>query len=69
MTREEWLKAIRCSKEDLIEWLDEIYRHDEFQKQVIRKYEQYTKAGIKEEEDGNFLVKVDTDFAYWRNWK
>lgn len=68
MTREEWLKAIKCSKEELIEWLDEMYRDDEFQKQVIRKYEQYTKAGIKKEE-GNYIVKVDIDFAYWRNWK
>lgn len=67
MTREEWLKAIRCSKEELIEWLDEMYRDDETQKEIIRKYEQYTKAGIKEEE-GHFMVKVDTGFAYWRNW-
>lgn len=68
MTRENWLKAIKCSKEQLIEWLDEMYRDDETQKEIIRKYEQYTKAGIKKEE-GNFIVKVDTDFAYWRNWK
>ena len=67
MTRENWLKAIKYSKEELIEWLDEMYRDDELQKQIIRKYEQYTKAGIKEEE-GNFMVKVDTDFAYWKNW-
>lgn len=68
MTRENWLKAIKCSKEELIEWLDEMYRDDELQKQIIRKYEQYTKAGIEKRDKGT-IVMVDTDFAYWRNWE
>ena len=67
MTREDWLKAIKCSKEELIEWLDEMYRDDEWQKEVIRKYEVKTKAGIEKRDKGT-IVMVDTDFTYWRNW-
>ena len=67
MTRENWLKAIKCSKEELIEWRDEMYQDDEWQKEVIKKYEAKTKAGI-EKRDKGIIVKVDTDFMYWRNW-
>lgn len=67
MTRENWLKAIKCSKEELIEWLDEMYQDDEWQKEVIKKYEAKTKAGIEKRDKGT-IVMVDTDFTYLRNW-
>lgn len=67
MTRENCLRAIKCSKEELIEWIDEMYRDDEWQKEVIKKYEAKTKAGIEKRDKGT-IVMVDTDFTYWRNW-
>lgn len=39
MDKEEWLKAINCSKEQLIEWLNEMYEDDRRLKQIIRTYE------------------------------
>lgn len=80
MRKEDWLKAIKCSKEELIEWLNEMYEDEENLKEIIQKYEEsygVEVQNIKEEwynpetlkNDLRFYTKVKAiNFAYKRNW-
>ena len=52
MNKEDWLKAIRCTKEELIEWLNEMYEDEERTRKIIMKYEDFygvQKENIQEE--------------------
>lgn len=81
MDKEEWLKAIKCTKEELIEWLNEMYEDDKIQKDIIRKYEIQCNATIKDENEcrynpvtmeheTKFYTKVNAgNFEYIRNWR
>lgn len=77
MNEEEWKKAIRCSKEELIEWLNEMYKDDRFQKELIRKYEKISNISKLREEFGTTertVVSVynnddKLEFQYYKvNW-
>lgn len=39
MEEKQWLKAIRCSKEELIEWLNEMYSDENRNRIIIKMYE------------------------------
>lgn len=41
MDKEQWLKAINMTKEQLIEWLNEMYEDEKRLKDIIRNYEKY----------------------------
>lgn len=81
MDKEKWLKAIKCTKEELIEWLNEMYEDDKRQKDIIKKYEIQCKATIKDEEEAyynpvtmehkiKYYTKVNAgNFEYIRNWR
>lgn len=45
MSEEEWLKAIKCTKEELIEWLNEMYRDEKTNREIILKYEETLNVG------------------------
>ena len=80
MNKKEWLKAIKCSKEELIEWLNEMYEDEERYREIIKKYEE--SYGVKTEnieeafynpttmkQDIKFYTKVKAiNFEYKRNW-
>lgn len=81
MNKEEWLKAIKSSKEELIEWLNEMYEDDKRLKEIIRKYEDNYNVGIERIEETfynpilernqklRFYTKVKAkNFEYKRNW-
>jgi hypothetical protein len=80
MNKEDWLRAIKCSKEELIEWLNEMYEDEERLKQIIEKYEDNYNVGLEriQEEIYNpkdmnkslrFYTKVTAkNFEYKRNW-
>lgn len=80
MDKDKWLKAIKCSKEELIEWLNEMYEDDKRLKEIITKYEDTYNVGIEEVEEAfydplernqkmMFYTKVKTkNFEYKRNW-
>lgn len=80
MDEEKWLKAIKCSKEELIEWLNEMYNNEKINRDIIRKYEDtynVEKEDIQEQfEDPvtmtrkfRFYTKVKAHgFEYCRNW-
>lgn len=48
MNEEEFLKAIRSSKEDLIEWLNDMYKDQNEMKSIIGQYENMCNAKIEE---------------------
>ncbi len=50
MEKNEWLKAIKCTKEELIEWLNEMYEDDKRLKEIIGKYEKSYNVKIEEVE-------------------
>lgn len=80
MNKENWLKAIKCSKEELIEWLNEMYEDENIYRDIILKYENsygvgkeriqeafYNPVTLKQEI--RFYTKIKTkDFEYKRNW-
>ena len=80
MNKEEWLKAINLTKEQLIEWLNEMYEDDKRLKEIIRKYEINYDVSIKNEQyavynpttmkqELHFYTKVKANgFEYKRNW-
>lgn len=80
MDKDKWLKAIKCSKEELIEWLNEMYEDDKRLKEIITKYEDTYNVGIEEVEKAFydplernqkmiFYTKVKArNFEYKRNW-
>jgi hypothetical protein len=81
MEKEEWLKAIKCTKEELIEWLNEMYEDDKRLKEIIEKYEKSYNVGIKEvektepdfiepwRERSTYYTKVKAkNFEYIKNW-
>lgn len=80
MDKEKWLKAIKCSKEELIEWLNEMYEDDERLKEIIKKYEDTYNVGIENIQEAildpiernqkiSFYTKVKAkNFEYKRNW-
>lgn len=80
MNKEEWLKAIKCTKEELIEWLNEMYEDDKRLKEIIKKYEDNYNVSIEKVEEAfydpykrnqklNFYTKVKArNFEYKRNW-
>lgn len=68
MNEEEWLKAIKCTKEELIEWLNEMYRDEKTNREIIFKYEEFLNVG-KEKKGENTIIRVAPDFQYYRhNW-
>ena len=80
MDKEQWLKAIKCSKEELMEWLNEMYEDEKNLREIIKKYENSYGVGIEniqEEYDSpetlerkiRFYTKVKAiNFEYKRNW-
>ena len=80
MDKNEWLKAIKCSKEELIAWLDEMYENEERLKEIITEYENNYNVGIERIQDEFydsvelnremiFYTKVKAkNFEYRRNW-
>ena len=48
MEKEKWLKAIYCTKEELIEWLNEMYEDEKVYEEIILEYEKMTNATIKD---------------------
>ena len=80
MDEEKWLKAIKCSKEELIEWLNEMYNDEKISRDIIKKYEDtynVEKENVKQQfEDPltrdrkfRFYTKVKAHgFEYRRNW-
>ena len=80
MDEEKWLKAIKCSKEELIEWLNEMYNNEKINRDIIRKYEdtynvekenveQYFEDPLTRDRKFRFYTKVKAHgFEYSRNW-
>lgn len=80
MDKEQWLRAIKCSKEELIEWLNEMYEDEKNWREIIRKYENsygVEVENIQEEYDNPITLKRDMrfytkvkaiNFEYKRNW-
>jgi len=70
MEKEQWLKAINCTKEQLIEWLNEMYEDEKLYREIIDKYQEYTKAGEDDnyKDTGKKYVLVAYDFIYHKNW-
>lgn len=81
MNNKEWLKAIKCTKEELIEWINEMYEDDKKQKDIIKKYEIQCNATISDKEESYynpatmqhktkfFSVVNAGNFEYIRNWR
>lgn len=80
MDEEKWLKAIKCSKEELIEWLNEMYNDEKISRDIIRKYEdtynvekenveQQFEDPLTRDRKFRFYTKVKAHgFEYCRNW-
>lgn len=80
MDKEQWLKAIKCTKEELIEWLNEMYEDESYYRKLIKKYEESYGVeieNIQEEYDSpetmerkiRFYTKVKAiNFEYKRSW-
>lgn len=80
MNEEEWKKAIRLSKEELIEWLNEMYKDEETNREIIKRYEENYGVGIEKieraiydpktmEQKLEFYIKIKAkNFEYFRNW-
>ena len=80
MNEEEWKKAIRLSKEELIEWLNEMYKDEEVNREIIKQYEENYGVGIEKieraiydpktmEQKVKFYTKIKAkNFEYFRNW-
>ena len=78
MEKEKWLKAIYCTKEELIEWLNEMYEDEKVYEEIILEYEKMTHATIKDtkktrinkrtlqEEDHNVKEVDNGVFKYFR---
>lgn len=49
MNEEQIKKALRCSKEDLIEWLMEMYQNERRLKDIIKKYEEVCNTTCRNE--------------------
>lgn len=81
MDKEEWLKAIKSTKEELIEWLNEMYENEKNWREIIRKYENsygVEVENIQEEYENPITLKSDIrfytkvkaiNFEYRRNWR
>ena len=77
---EEWKKAIRLSKEELIEWLNEMYKDEEVNREIIKQYEENYGVGTEKieraiydpktmEQKVEFYTKIKAkNFEYFRNW-
>ena len=80
MNKEEWLKAIKCTKEELIEWLNEMYEDEMAYRDIIRKYENaynVEKETVQEliNDPTKLIRKIEIytkvkahGFEYKRNW-
>ena len=80
MNKEEWLKAIKCTKEELIEWLNEMYENEMAYRDIIRKYENaynIEKEAVQEliNDPTKLIRKIEVytkvkaqGFEYKRNW-
>lgn len=80
MNEEEWKKAINLSKEELIEWLNEMYKDEKVTREIIKKYEESYGVGIEKikkeiydpktmQQKVKFFTKIKAkDFEYLRNW-
>ena len=72
MDEEKWLKAIKCSKEELIEWLNEMYNDEKIYRDIIKKYEDnynVEKEDVQQQFEYRFYTKVKANgFEYSRNW-
>ena len=80
MDEEKWLKAIKCSKEELIEWLNEMYNNEKINRDIIKKYEdtynvekenvqQQFEDPLTRDRKFRFYTKVKAHgFEYRRNW-
>ena len=65
MDKEQWLKAIECSKEELIKWLNEMYEDEQRTREIIRKYEELygvQKENIQEQIENPKTLRPDIRF-------
>lgn len=81
MDKEEWLKAINCTKEELIKWLNEMYEDEKAYRDIIRKYEDTYAVGLERvqevyydpkdmKEKLKYYTKIKAkNFEYKRNWE
>lgn len=65
MDEEEWLKAIKCTKEELIEWLNEMYREEKLNREIILKYEKLVNVRISSKGDNTIIIEAP-GFSYYR---
>lgn len=65
MNEEEFLKAIKCTKEELIEWLNEMHKDEKLNREIILKYEKIVNVGSSNV--GNDKIRIDAHgFSYYR---
>ena len=80
MEKDEWLRAIKCTKEELIEWLNEMYEEDKRLRKVIEKYEESYNVVIEKgekivEKEPFIKAKISytkvkaKNFEYIKDWK
>ena len=55
MGKDEWLRAINCTKEELIEWLNEMYENDEYRLVIVS-----SEYDIATDELNDQIDKMDT---------
>lgn len=80
MSEEEKEKAIRLSKEELIEWLNEMYEDEKVNREIIQNYEKNYGVGVEKieraiynpktmQQEIRFYTKIKAkNFEYFRNW-
>lgn len=80
MSDEEWIKAINSTKEELIEWLNEMYKDEKVYRDIIRNYEKDYATIYENKQDIiynpktlqneiKFFNEVFTkNFSYKKNW-
>lgn len=81
MDEKDWKRAINCTKEQLIEWLNEMYKDEKSLKFIIRQYEDNYNVGIESEQrffddpvtreqKFKYYYKVKAkNFEYIKNWR
>ena len=65
MSEEEIIKMVRSTKEELIEWLFEMYRDEKVNRDIIEQYEQIVQPTQIKENDRT-VVKVTPSFQYYK---
>ena len=65
MDEEAWLKAIKCTKEELIEWLNEMYKDEKINRDIILKYEKLVNVRTSSKGDNTTIIEAP-GFSYCR---